>query len=110
MLQDGTIEPDDIGALLHHVAPPCFLDVALQLGAERAVIVGGTQPAIDVAGWKNKPTPLAQVDDFLHRDRELFRGYIFFSFWCGQKSLLSRAPGASAEFDDFGLGGAVRYF
>src|ERR1019366_8763728 len=27
MLQNRAVEPQHVGALLHHVAPPCFLDV-----------------------------------------------------------------------------------
>src|SRR5260221_8259930 len=69
MLQDGAVEADDIAARRHHRAPPRLLDVALELNAERAVIPGRTEAAVDIAGRKDDPAALAEIDQLLHRDR-----------------------------------------
>ena len=49
-----------------HVAPPRFLDVALQLDAQRAVIPKAVQAAVDFARLKDEAPPFAQRDKFFH--------------------------------------------
>ena len=49
-----------------HVAPPGFLDVALELDAERAVIPEAVEAAVDFARLKQEASPLAQRDEFVH--------------------------------------------
>ena len=46
--QDGGVEADDVVAQLHHRPPPRVLDVAQQQHAERAVVVGGAEAAVDL--------------------------------------------------------------
>src|ERR1039457_3497688 len=99
VLQDRAVESDNVGALLHHRAPPCFLDVALELGAERPVIVGGTEAAVDIAGGEDEPAPFAQVHDLLHRDRALFDSAVCFWFYCGQLFLLTDYPSLMISAD-----------
>src|SRR5262249_2069940 len=59
-------EPDDVVALLHHGLPPVALDVVLDLHAERAVVPGSAQAAVDLAGREDDPPPLGQADQRLH--------------------------------------------
>ncbi len=47
----------------HH----CVLHVALEQRAERAVVPGGAEPAVDLARREHEATPLAQVDDAFHQ-------------------------------------------
>ena len=49
-----------------HVAPPGFLDVALQLDAERAVIPEAVEAAVDFARRKDEAAAFAQRDEFFH--------------------------------------------
>jgi hypothetical protein len=49
-----------------HVLPPGVLDVALQLGAQRAVVPETADPAVDFARLEDEAAPLAQGDDLLH--------------------------------------------
>src|SRR5579875_1241884 len=57
------VEAHDVVALGHHRAPPQALDVVLQLHAERPVVPGGPQAAVDLAGRVDEPPPLAEADD-----------------------------------------------
>src|ERR1022692_1642413 len=57
------IQPDDVVPLGYHRAPPLALDVVLDLDAERTVIPGSPQPAVDLAGRVDNSPPLAQADD-----------------------------------------------
>ena len=49
-----------------HVAPPGFLDVALQLDAERAVVPEAVEAAVDFARLKEEAAPFAQRDELVH--------------------------------------------
>ena len=49
-----------------HVAPPGFLDVPLQLDAQRAVVPEAVEAAVDFARLKEKAAPFAQRDQFFH--------------------------------------------
>ena len=57
------VQADDVVALGDHRAPPLALDVVLQLDAERAIIPGSPQAAVDLAGRVDEPPSLAQADD-----------------------------------------------
>ena len=48
-------------------APPGVLDVALQLGAERAVIPEAVEAAVDFRRLENEPAPLAERNDLFHQ-------------------------------------------
>ena len=60
------VQADDVVTLGHHRAPPLPLDVVLDLHAERAVVPGRAQAAVDLAGRVHDPPPLAEADDGLH--------------------------------------------
>src|SRR5215468_2189597 len=60
---DAGVEPDDVVALLDHRLPPLPLDVVLHLNAERAVVPGGPQPAVDLAGGVDQAAALGEADD-----------------------------------------------
>ena len=49
-----------------HVAPPGFLDVALELDAQGAVIPEAVEAAVDFARLKQEAAPFAQRDEFVH--------------------------------------------
>ena len=60
------VEAHDVVAFLHHRAPPLALDVVLHLDAERPVVPGRAEAAVDLAGREDDPPPLAQADQGLH--------------------------------------------
>src|SRR6266851_5271481 len=93
MLQDCAVESNNVAARLHHVAPPRLLDVALEFDAERTVVEGRTEAAVNVAGRKHQAAPLAQVDQLLHRDRVRALGHGLCSIFSGQA-----APSRSFDF------------
>ncbi len=65
--EDGGIEADDVVAELHHRPPPGVLDVAQQQHADRAVVVGRAEPAVDLGRREHEAPTLRQVDDLLHQ-------------------------------------------
>ena len=67
MHDDGGFEADDVVAALGHGAPPGFLDVALEFGAERAVIPEAVEAAVDFGGLENESPAFAEGNDFLHQ-------------------------------------------
>src|SRR5262245_43714387 len=44
----------------HHVAPPCFLNVAFELDAQRSIVPEAVQAAVDLARLKDKSAPFAK--------------------------------------------------
>ena len=79
--------------VVHHLAPPGLLDVALELDAERAVVPGRTESAVNLAGGKNDSAALAEVDQLFHRDRALgARGRCFLDFQCRTNEPPSQRP------------------
>src|SRR5208337_3850518 len=100
--QDSRVEAEHVGAPLHRLTPPSFLDVALELGAKRAVVEGRAEPAVDVAGGEDESPPLAEVDELLHRDRRFGparRSIGLDSFFGGQKNPPVRKGRAVATGD-----------
>ena len=64
--EDSTIHADDIIALLHGLAPPVVLEVALELGTKRAKVPTSIEPAIKLARLENESAAFAQRNDLLH--------------------------------------------
>ncbi|MPM19201.1 hypothetical protein SDC9_65619 [bioreactor metagenome] len=64
--EDRRVHTDVIGRFLHELAPPCALDVVFEFHAQRAVIPGVRETAVDLAAGVNKTAPLAQGDDLIH--------------------------------------------
>src|SRR5262249_17576625 len=64
--QNGAVYADDVGARQHHLAPPCFLDVALELAADRTVVPATRQTAIDFARLERKPASFGEIYHLLH--------------------------------------------
>ena len=54
-------------AQLHHRAPPGVLHVAQQQHADRAVVVGRPEPAVDLGRREHEAPALAQVDDLVEQ-------------------------------------------
>ncbi len=67
--EDRRVEADDVVAELHHRPPPGVLHVAQEVDAERPVVVGGAEAAVDLRGGEDEAAPLAEVDDLLHEIR-----------------------------------------
>src|SRR5690606_612585 len=65
--QDGGVEADDVVAQLHHRAPPRVLDVAQQQHADRAVVVGRAEPAVDLGRREDEAAAPAEVDDLVEQ-------------------------------------------
>src|SRR5262245_30175503 len=60
------VNADDVLALGDDRPPPLPLDVVLDLHAERTIVPGGPEAAVDLAGRKHDPAPLAEADYGLH--------------------------------------------
>jgi hypothetical protein len=58
---DARVEADDVVAPLHDGLPPLALDVVLELDAERPVVPGGAQAAVDLEEGKTRPRRLARL-------------------------------------------------
>ena len=69
---DGGFEADDVVAPTGHGVPPEVLDVAFEVGAERAVVPKSVDAAVNFGRLVDEPAPLAQRHDFFH-ERTLFR-------------------------------------
>ena len=61
--EDGRVEPDDIVAELHHVAPPRVLNVSLELDTDRPVVPRRAQATVDLGRRKDQPSAFGEVDD-----------------------------------------------
>ena len=64
--QNRAVHAEHVVAFLHGLAPPEVLEVAFQLGAERAVIPAAVEAAVEFAGLENEAAAFAQRNDFLH--------------------------------------------
>ena len=64
--EDGGVQTHVVGVLLDELLPPGVLDVLLQLRAQRAVVPGVGQAAVDLAAGEHKAPVLAQGNDFVH--------------------------------------------
>ena len=69
--QDRRLQPEDVAPEVDDVPPPEVPDVALHLHAERTVVPGGAEPAIDLAGLEDEPPALAQGDEGIHVDHRI---------------------------------------
>ena len=67
--EDGGVDEHDVVALLHHRPDPRVLDVAQHQRAERPVVVGAAEAAVDLRRRVHEPAALAQVDDLLEVGR-----------------------------------------
>ena len=65
--EDGGVEADDVVAQLHHRAPPGVLHVALEQHAERPVVPGRAEAAVDLARGEHEAASLGEVDDAVHQ-------------------------------------------
>ena len=65
--QQRRVDADVVPALLDKLLPPGALDIVFELHAERAVVPGVGEPAVDLAATVHKASPLAEADDFIHR-------------------------------------------
>ena len=61
--EHGRINADHVVAFAHHGAPPGVADVAFQLDAEGAVVVGVGETAVDLGGGEDEAPALGQGDD-----------------------------------------------
>ena len=61
--EDGRVEALDVVVLVDHRAPPAVLNAALELDAERAVVVGRGEAAVDLRGLEEEAAALRKGDD-----------------------------------------------
>ena len=87
--QDGGVEADDVVAQLHHRPPPGVLHVAQHQHAERAVVVGGAEAAVDLGRREHEAAPLGEVDDLVEQPASLVGG--------GRQALGHWWPGHEAD-------------
>ena len=86
--QNGAVLSHIVGVLLHELLPPCLLDIVLQLHAQRAVVPGVGQTAVNLAAGEDEAAVFTQGDDFFHGFFGVFHDV--FSFLI--KSFLSFFP------------------
>ena len=65
--EDGGVEADHVVALLDHGAPPRVLDVAQHVDAERPVVVGGAEAAVDLGRGEDEAPVAAEAHHLLHQ-------------------------------------------
>jgi len=65
--EDGTVQAENVIALLDRLAPPVILEVALQFDAERAVVPTTVEPPVEFTGLEDEALALAKTDNLLHR-------------------------------------------
>ena len=64
---DGGFKAGDVVALAGHGLPPGFLDVALEFGAQGAVIPEAVDAAVYLGGLENEAAAFAQRDNAFHK-------------------------------------------
>ena len=67
-LQNGRIQPDDVFAGHDGVPPPGVGDTPLQLHAQRPVVPGGLETAVDLGCLKDESAPLGEGDNLVEGD------------------------------------------
>ena len=65
-IRDGGVHAHVGGGLLDKLFPPGLFHVIFKLHAQRAVIPGVGQAAVDLAAGEDKPPGFAQADDGIH--------------------------------------------
>src|SRR5215211_1061769 len=65
---DGGVYPHDVVAHVDHAAPPLLFYVPLHLDAQRPVVVGGADAAVDLGALVHEAPALAERDYLLHRN------------------------------------------
>ena len=65
--QDRAVHAHVVLALLYELLPPGTLDVVFELHAQRAIVPGVCQAAINFGACENESAPFAQSDQFVHR-------------------------------------------
>jgi hypothetical protein len=66
---DGGVYAHHVVAHVDHAAPPLLFYVPLHLDAQRAVVVGGADAAVDLRALVDEAPTLAERDYPLHLDR-----------------------------------------
>ena len=64
--QDRAVQTGVVGAFLHELLPPGLLDVVLELNAQRTVVPGVGQAAVDLGACEDEAAALAQGDQLVH--------------------------------------------
>ena len=64
--QNGGILPHVVGVLLDELFPPGLLHIVLQLHAQRTVVPGVGQTAVDLGAGKDEAAVFAQGNDLVH--------------------------------------------
>ena len=64
--QNGGVQPYVVGVLLDEFLPPGLLNVVFQLHAQRTVVPGVGQSAVDLAAGEDETPTLAQGHNFFH--------------------------------------------
>src|SRR5215472_16189101 len=67
MHDDRSFQAHDVIPELGHAFPPSFLEVALQIRAQRAIIPKAVESTINLRRLENEPTPFGERNDFLHQ-------------------------------------------
>ena len=70
--QNGAIYARIMGIFLYEFFPPRLFDVIFQLHAQRTVVPGIGETAVNFASGKNEAPVFAKGNEFFHRHRSLF--------------------------------------
>ena len=64
--EDGGLDADHVVAVLDEPLPPGVANVALELDAQRAIVVRRRESSVDLAGLEDEAPALAQGDYLVH--------------------------------------------
>ena len=67
--QNRAVHARVVGIFLHEFAPPGALDVVFEFHAQRAIIPGVGQAAVNFGACEDEAPVFAQGDEFVHRER-----------------------------------------
>ena len=66
--QDGAVHADVVGAFGDELLPPSRLDVVFERHAERTVVPGVGEPAVDLAAGEDEPAVFAESHQLVHSE------------------------------------------
>ena len=98
--QDGSVQPDVVGAFLHEFLHPCLFDVVFELDTQRAVVPAVGQTAVDLGTGEHITTVLAEIDDHIKGLFALFHCNNILSVrgWLAVSCVLFRAAFPTAAY------------
>ena len=92
--QDRGVEADVVAVLLNELLPPGALDVVFQLHAQRAVVPGVGEAAVDLGAGEDEAAVFAQRDDLVHGFFGVFHISVLSRGWLPRRFIPGASPGS----------------